>query len=413
MSSSTRYASKFKLPAISVCVHTDLYDPDFELLTESKDDMFGIDITFADHFKFNQCPSLVSKCVVLKPDLNPMPCKSVTKPKVFVSKQFICYTYFYVTETTNTEYNMAVVEGFVMNSLTVNTSYLKDDIVSLVVHDNDDKPMPTFGGSRSVDIDVNNTAQASIIVDITRIQISKAPEDKCLNYRTRGYESKKDCFDQCIVNMTANRTGRWPSQVFAGAGLDEKYQRSLMTLSPDAPDIKVHCTAHICPALDCYQNDYVTTIRNTLARTGNRTNSKTLTIQIGTPMITLTSILYQKQMTFNAIMSSLGGLVSLWTGLSMATVFQFIWKATFKVGAILVNREAKGAKMGFFERRSLKMADMKRAPSRGRRRRSIYDPSIYKSAGHVKKFAATVYSHFSDEALRERHVRERLGLTSS
>ncbi|KAI1298419.1 hypothetical protein HDE_04200 [Halotydeus destructor] len=402
ISSSTRHVTQFKLPAISVCVHTQLYDPNFETLTESKEDVFENNITFADHFKLNQYPALVEQCVVLQPNLNPMPCRRVTTPRVFISKQYVCYTYFLASETHEREYNMAVVDGFVMYALKVNVTGRPDDTVSLVVHNNDDKPMPTFGGSRSVDIDVNKTAQASVIVDITRIQMVNAPEDKCLDYKTRGFESKKDCFDQCIVETTANRTGRWPSQVFAAGDLYHRYQRSLMTLTPDAPDIKVRCTEKVCQIPDCFQNDYVTTVRNTVPRVRRNAN-KMLTIQIGTPMITMTTILYQKQMTFNVIMSSLGGLVSLWTGLSMASVFHLIWRLMFKIGAILGNRETKREVNRVFERRSPKMVDQLLTPSAGGRKRSIYDPSIYKSTGHMRKFASSVYGHFSHGA---RPVRE-------
>lgn len=85
----------------------------------------------------------------------------------------------------------------VMFKLAIDSSNTTDKIVTLVLHSKSRRPIPFFSEPGSVDIKVNETSFLSVLVDITTILTSPAPESVCADYRTLNYRSYDDCIFKC------------------------------------------------------------------------------------------------------------------------------------------------------------------------------------------------------------------------
>lgn len=316
ISSTAFYPQTFQLPAVSICAHTPLYDKNYYTMFDNSipDYLIGKQILFNEHYNKSQVADLITKCVVLLPNLTAAKCSEVTKVKIYVNKQVICYTYFdqaFMREAL--EYNAKIVAGFMIFEFSLNSKNTIDEVVTLVVHGNIMRPVPFFSSAGSIDINVNGiiqyftrlfhwlttflivleTSSVSVLVDISIISHINPPDDVCYDYTRLRYRNLDDCISLCKFNLIVNRTHMWPGEIFGTVAAAEANQKLLMSMDHDSSNETVICYGHVCPLKDCTQLDFTTTVRNVVPVDKHGKDRSTLSINIGTPFIKQTIIEYQ------------------------------------------------------------------------------------------------------------------------
>lgn len=112
ISSLAVFQEEFELTAVSICAHTRLHSDDHYKINTNPNQTQRLNITFEQHYNKSLMPSLINSYAVLLPNLMAANFTRVSEVKIYVSKQFICYTFFgrdYVKE--NLKYNMKIVNG--------------------------------------------------------------------------------------------------------------------------------------------------------------------------------------------------------------------------------------------------------------------------------------------------------------
>lgn len=284
ISSTSSYPQTFQLPALSICAHTKLYDPNYYTMFDNRvpQAVKGKEITFGEHYNSSQLSGLVQNCVVLLPNLTAAKCHHVSKIKIYVNKQVICYTYFdrdFMNEEFN--YNMKIVAGFMMFEIMVNSHDTIDEIITLVIHGNLMRPVPYFSSAGSVDINVNETSAVFALVDMSIITNLNPPDDVCFDYNQLNYRNIDDCLTRCVFNMVVNRTGKWPGEMFGTLASPVANRNLLMNMDHDSSNESVSCFDHVCSRKDCTQLDFTTTIRNRIPTDRRGRDRETVTINIG------------------------------------------------------------------------------------------------------------------------------------
>lgn len=345
VSSATNFPQTFDLPAVSICAHTRLFSEDYYRITNSTapDGLRNRNVTFEQHYNESLMPHLIANCAMLLPNLTAANCSTISDIKIYVSKQFVCYTYFdrdYVKEVLN--YNMKIVNGFIMFEMSLNSSATPDEVITLVVHSKSKRPNPFFSESGSLDINVNETSSVSILVNIQTILIQTAPSYVCSDYRKLNYRSYDDCLMRCKFNTALNATGLWPGELLGSNKSGPAFKELLVNMNHMEKESILHCLNEVCVAKDCKQRDYTTEIRNMVPTDPSGKDRSSLFISIGTPFVMETLIDYQEQITFNQVVSQLGGLFSLWTGVSVVLLFEWLYDAYGKIKVVVVQRKQQG-----------------------------------------------------------------------
>lgn len=327
ISSNVFYPSEFKLPAISICAPTPLFDPDFYSLSfESRSQL---NITFAEHYNNSLLPHLIASCVVMLPNLSTRNCSAVSRVKIYASKQHICYTYFdgeHLFE--HRIYKLKVVDGFTVVELQISLHGTRNAQVVVALHAPDEPPMTDVTSSHCIDVNINTTQEIYLAVNVELIRNVNAPPHVCTNYQKRGYKNNAECDDVCLKSRAKAINGKWPAEVMGTIDSEGK-ERVLDGDHLDDKDMMT-CFLHTCANDDCDTDSYYVTRRNTV--TANRSaHNHFLTVSFGSPLVRKTIIVHSQALTVDEVISHVGGIFGIWIGLSLTAVLNRLWLALDRI----------------------------------------------------------------------------------
>lgn len=324
--------NNFKLPALSICTPTALYEARFHRLSyELYPPRLALsnrkyNVSVIDHYRDSQINNLIEQCSVLAPNLTAVDCFDLTKTKFFVNKQHICHTLFFENSTsTIADYELQDIANFVLFEIRLNTAFAKDKDITVVVHGNKLLPLPYFVSYGSLVVNSLENDAMYMFYDEVRIRHLNQPIGTCMDYSTIGFSSASHCHDMCLAKRSISRTGNWPAEIFYD--IEDIGQDMNLSLVHLTDGDTIECQAE-CPILDCNYSRYTTTLRKLVTVYKGNDSARLVaqkdrvSINIAMPVIREMVIEYHDRVIFNNILSQFAGMFSLWIGLSLMVVFK-------------------------------------------------------------------------------------------
>ena len=328
VSSETKEAGEFLLPAFTVCAHTQFGGPGLNWLISPEDYSSKLrDKTFREVHEQSQKPDFIIACALTNPNMTVDNC---TEPKIRVNWENICYSFF-DNHDFRELFKCDLFKETMLLEIQSNMakSCVKDYCVAsmqVVVH----RPFEMFDlDTRSLSIELDNIEALEFSVTKTKFAIKKDPgiHGICSVYGGRtGYVNRADCLFKCRFEQFVTRNNAWPGTLF-GMAMNNSYADLKMSVKLIDDEDQRYCSQVVCKLEDCVKVFYSI---QTLATKKRRPDNNTTQLLFGTPFGTVTTQVIRLKISFNELLSQVGGVFGLWIGASIFASFQLIQKAILR-----------------------------------------------------------------------------------
>lgn len=312
ISSTTSNAQSVSLPSISICNHNQFGGPGLHYLISSKN--YTLDINFETLYQESLKPDLITNCAIRAPDLTVKNCTDIVEPTAQVSWEYTCNTYFDTNEYA--PYDTTLLKGYNFAEFHVNNSRVRDNELLLDVHPPHSYPdtLQSFSSSATI----NSQSIEIFTLSVTQSSYAIHAEDVitpvCLNYSLIGFFNREHCLYECTLQAYVKLYNAFPGVLF-GSKTNE-FEQLAVRIESLPRDLLIDCSRESCPLPDCVTTSYTVTLTGQLPR---REDGSTLRIFFGPPFGTDTQMLVRLKVSFNELLSQIGGAFGLWVGASVVS----------------------------------------------------------------------------------------------
>jgi hypothetical protein len=229
-----------------------------------------------------------------------------------INRGFKCFTLFSrKMNETNVVFNQTEYSSTIINfEITFNTSDSPDvKYFRLMVHSPHQKVESPY---RRKNIQISQNLLKDITFKSVSIHSLPAPyETNCRNYSKFGYFSKRDCINQCLISLAKKRCNQWPGDVFASNSVNQSFLPNFL-INKCLGEISEKYCNHKCQYNDCIEEILTVEELNNF----DEKFAEKYVFYLWFPLSHDYRYEYKPTFTFVEFINYIGGIISLWFGLS-------------------------------------------------------------------------------------------------